>query len=280
MVTEAEAKEIVRRIGEPTRAFASSIVAPLYWVVRNNDGTGYTHNGTAFFLQTESALFGVTAAHVIEGSKSWREHCETHGKTPLRLSGTSGTSVPFDWDDRKIDISSEIDVATFRISEREISHINRTAYRGLQSSWPPKAPVERQGIVYAGFPGIETRQLSREDVEFGIVCGMGIITAANVRVLSSQIEREHLIPDGQGIPPENYNFGGISGAPMIYLMTTTSGLLINALGGVIYSGPSCSDDVNKSIPGFEVIRARPARFINADGTLRHSVWELPDWEIQ
>jgi len=34
--------------------------------------------------------------------------------------------------------------------------------------------------------------------------------------VSSQIEREYLIPVlGEGLPPENFNFGGISGGPML-----------------------------------------------------------------
>jgi hypothetical protein len=62
MPTEQEAREIARSIGKVLLDFAATIVAPLYWVCRNADGTPYTRNGTAFFLQTKDALFGVTAA--------------------------------------------------------------------------------------------------------------------------------------------------------------------------------------------------------------------------
>jgi hypothetical protein len=56
-----------RRCGRacPTEPFSPGVVA---------------RNGTAFFLQTNQALFGVTAAHVIEGRNSWRSHCELYGK--------------------------------------------------------------------------------------------------------------------------------------------------------------------------------------------------------
>jgi hypothetical protein len=58
-VTVKEAKEIMRRLGPAELEFAVSICTPLYWVVRGHDGKPSTRNGTAFFLQTREALFGV-----------------------------------------------------------------------------------------------------------------------------------------------------------------------------------------------------------------------------
>ena len=153
--------------------FAASLVSPIYWVVRHSDGTVTTRNGTAFFLRTNSALFGVTAAHVIEGPRGWREHCLAHGKTPLRLGARDGASIAFDWDARAVDINLKMDIATFEVSPREIEDIQRSPYAGLQNEWPPDPPNERQGIIYAGFPGVGTRQLSRSVVQFGIVLRHG-----------------------------------------------------------------------------------------------------------
>lgn len=62
MITEEQAKAIVRSVGKPTLEFAASIVAPLYWAQPGEDGTVCARNGTAFFLRTPEALFGVTAA--------------------------------------------------------------------------------------------------------------------------------------------------------------------------------------------------------------------------
>src|SRR5271166_6531970 len=151
MVTVEEAKAIVRRIGKPLLKFVASVTAPIYWVVRDPEGGVHTRNGTAFFLRTHEALFGVTAAHVIEGPMSWREHCDSHGKTPLRLGGREGTSVEFDWDARGVDINLRMDIATFVVSPREIEYIDRTVYSGYQAQWPPEPPKEKQGIIYSGF---------------------------------------------------------------------------------------------------------------------------------
>jgi hypothetical protein len=80
------------------------------------NGSIRTRSGTAFFLQTSEALFGLTAAHVIEGRNGWRAHCDAHGKTNLRLGAKEGGSVAFDWDARCVDINLAMDIATFMVS--------------------------------------------------------------------------------------------------------------------------------------------------------------------
>jgi hypothetical protein len=274
MVTEQEAIAIVRRIAPHVIRFAASIVAPLYWVTREPTGAVGTRNGTAFFLRTSEALFGVTAAHVIEGTNGWRAHCEMHGKTNLRLGAKEGSSVAFDWDARCVDINLEMDIATFTVSPQEIHQIDRTPYGGLQTEWPPPAPATNTGITYAGFPGVGTRQLSRAAVQFGIVCGTGLVSSVNDRDISTLLEREYLeAAMGEGVVPENYNFGGMSGGPVVYNLLTKGGIFVNALAGVLIAGPNPSSDPNESIQGFELFRARRACFIRVDGRLDHDLWE-------
>ena len=274
MITEEEAKTIARSVGKPTLEFAASIVAPLYWAQRRDDGTAFARNGTAFFLRTPAALFGVTAAHVVEGPGGWRESCARYGNPPLRLGAKSGASVELPWDARCIDIDLDIDIATFTISPREIEAIERVPYGGLQTQWPPPPPRVNAGITYAGFPGVGTRNLSRAAVQFGILCGTGLVSSVNEREISTLLERDHLEPVlGEGIVPENYNFGGISGGPLIYNVLTQGHLLVNALGGVIVAGPNPSIDCGESIPGFELFQARRADFIRSDGSLDRDLWE-------
>jgi hypothetical protein len=274
VTTAEEAKAIARRIGKPTLEFAASIVAPLYWAQRGDDGTVSARNGTAFFLRTPEALFGVTAAHVVEGPGGWWESCARHGKAPLRLGARNGSSVELPWDARCVDIDLDIDIATFTISPREIEAIERVPYGGLQAQWPPPPPRIDVGITYAGFPGVGTRNLSRAAVQFGILCGTGLVSSENDREISTLLDRDYLEPVlGEGIVPENYNFGGISGGPLIYNVLTDQQLLVNALGGVIVAGPYPSQDHEESIPGFELFQARRADFIRSDGFLDRDLWE-------
>jgi hypothetical protein len=81
-MTIQEATEIMRRLGPEEQKFVVSISAPLYWEgPRRPDGTRTVRNGTAFFLKTPKATFGVTAAHVIEGPNSWHAYCAECGPT-------------------------------------------------------------------------------------------------------------------------------------------------------------------------------------------------------
>src|SRR5262249_48117096 len=160
-----------------------------------------------------------TAAHVIEGPKSWRAHCKEHGPTPLRLGARNGASVTLPWDARAVDIDLDIDIATFTISPREIAAIERTPYSGYQREWPPPPPQRDKGIYYCGFPAKGTRQLSQRAVQFGVSIGSGVASSVSDTDVSSLIEREYLEAAlGEGIPPENYDFGGISGGPMLYVI--------------------------------------------------------------
>jgi hypothetical protein len=83
--------------------------------------------------------------------------------------------------------------------------------------------------------------------------------------------RPYLIPLlGSGIPPENFDFRGMSGGPMLGVVEST--LRSWALVGVIYQGPNTSLDPNEAIPGLEIIRARRAHFILPDGQLNRDFW--------
>jgi hypothetical protein len=67
--------------------------------------------------------------------------------------------------------------------------------------------------------------------------------------ISSLIEREHLMDVlGTGLPPEKYNFGGMSGGPMLTVVEH-KGIRGWRLAGVLYDGPNPSADPAQSIDG-------------------------------
>jgi hypothetical protein len=236
--------------------------------VRAPDGQVFSHNGTAFFLNPGQGVFAVTAAHVVDG---WRASRASEDAGPLRLAG-NGTSIALDWDARVIDAHPEIDIATFGVTEAEIKSLGTIVLTGSQRAWPPGPPQEQRGIYYCGYPGIGTRYPSLQEVVFGAVSGSGIATSVSEKDISSLIEREHLMPAlGDGIPPENFDFGGISGGPML---TVVQGALRSwALSGVIYQGPNTSENPEEAIAGLEIIKARRAHFVLPDGRLDATRWQ-------
>ena len=77
-----------------------------------------------------------------------------------------------------------------------------------------------------------------------------------------RIERERLVQvRGDGVMSEDYDFGGISGGPLIAIVQTPTIDLDSRR--CHYSG-SQSYDISQSIQGFEMIKARPVQYISPD----------------
>lgn len=90
--------------------------------------------------------------------------------------------------------------------------------------------------------------------------------------MSSLVERNNLIDVmGDGLPPENYDFRGMSGGPMIMVIETAT-LRSWSLAGIIYEGPNRFSDETEAIAGLEIIKARRPHFILPDGQLDIDLW--------
>lgn len=265
-LSEHEARAIMSGgLGRAELKFVASLTAPLFWVIKQPSGELKVRNGTAFFLDAGEGPFGVTAAHVIDGYE-----CD---RAASHVVAVQLGDLQIDLIDSLIDSDLYIDIATFRVTPEQIKMLGKTALRGHQREWPPAPPLEGRGINFAGYPGTETLFATPREFNFGIAAGGGVASSVSEVDVSAQIEREHLIPLlGAGVPPENYDFGGISGGPML-AMVEVGGLRIWSLAGVVYQGPNTSDDEAEAIAGLEVIRARRAKFILPNGLLNRHAWE-------
>lgn len=215
-------------------------------------------------MDVGEVTLGVTAAHVLKALQAV-EHSDL-------IQSSIGSDLGFT-SSRLIDCDDAIDIATFQISRKEIEAIGKTSVTGSQSAWPPEPPEAQRGVHFAGFPEVEQIQQHETATSFGVVTAGGIATSVNERDVSSQIERNELISLlPAGLPPENYDFSGMSGGPMLSVVETNS-LRTWRPAGVIYQGPNISTDPNQAIAGLEIIRARRIDFIMPDGTLDRHRWE-------
>ncbi len=268
-VLDEEAKKILRRgLGRAELEFAASVTAPFFWVLRGSDGIVSYKNGSVFFLDAGSGVFAVTANHVVQ-------ECMNDTKSSMFVQsviGGHGRTVKVNIGDRIIDGNEKIDIATFRVTREEIHCSGCTILTGIQSSWPPPLPEPEQSVTCCGFPGSGRKKLAPNELAFGRF-GLGAtVSSVHERCISILVERENLRRVlGAKDMPENYDFGGMSGGPVIAI-AEMGGIRSWMPAGVIFQGPNSSTDPSQSILGLEIIRARPIQFIMADGSLDLDRW--------
>lgn len=196
-----------RQLADVVAAYA----APIFGIKSHSpDGTHVeTSNGTTFFLDLGKTICGVTAGHVYDGL--------------TQLPGASAgcrigkSSAAFDLEARKISRGRTVDIFTFDVSRAEAES---TMVRVLvPSRWPPAAPEVDHSLIFAGFPGHETRVNHPLSIEFGFFSGAGVIESVRERDFSCQVDREGMVPfPGLALPEPGYDFAGISGAPVLRVL--------------------------------------------------------------
>jgi hypothetical protein len=256
-------------LGKAELEFIASLTAPFFWILCNSDGKEMTKSGSAFFLDAGEGVFGVTAAHVIQECLQ-----DSRSSTFVQcMIGGHGHTVPLHLGDRIIDGNLDMDIATFRIRREEVQRTGHTILTGYQKAWPPRLPDLARGVTYCGFPGHARRWLARREVSFGCVTMSGVATSVHDRCISIQIERENLLKVlGTEEMPEQLDFGGMSGGPLLAIVQTPT-IRSWMPAGVIFEGPNPGDDPEQTaIQGLEVVRARPVHFIRSDGTLDNDLW--------
>jgi uncharacterized protein (TIGR02391 family) len=252
---KAEAARLTKAgLGKAELETVGAYPSPLVWTVNDEHGVKRMKGGTVFFLDTGIRTFAVTAAHVaqeyFDDSKYPNVHASIacHGKRPLRIS----------LGDRLIDASPEIDIATFSVSPDEIDYLGRTVLRGHVPEWPPK-PAQVDGpATYCGFPGLGRRPIA-QGVSFGVVAMGGMVSSSHETMTSILLEREEYFRAlGDEDMPENFNFGGMSGGPLLAIRQAE---IIRTWrpAGVIIQGPKSPED----FASFRVARLLPREILHA-----------------
>jgi hypothetical protein len=243
------AADVTQRIVEAMTESLCASTPMLSWRgARINDGGVVSTGGSAFLVRTPAGILGVTAGHVMDGFVAARKTCADITAT---LGGFS-----FDLGERLIERGGSVDIATFRIEESDIPMIG---FRPLERAWPPNTPASRGIVLLAGWPGHE-RIVSAERVTGGIYIGWG---SAGVSDLQITIRVDHdqgpISPlPGVPLPPPGFEFGGISGGPVMVIDAEDSGYKIGwRVAGVISEGK----------PDYDYIVATRADVIQDDGRI-------------
>ena len=245
---------------EAVLAAVAGYAAPIFWLAPPEDGkgrprNGRIRNGTLFVVDAGEGPFAVSANHVYEGYvEAKAKHSGTRCRVLPKPDGRRRAPLAFDPEARLIDRIHDPDIATFRITLREVARL------GIKTvtNWPPRVPERGQTVAFAGFPGGARRRIGRRDLHFEVYPGLAPATSVNDRHISCQSGQEPAVnADGFRLPPRYYDTGGMSGGPLFTVGETRepSGW---RLGGVISQGS----------PALGILRASLAERLLPGGGLR------------
>jgi hypothetical protein len=243
------AADVTQRIVEAMTGNLCASTPMLSWHGPRTDGDGMVSaGGSGFLIRTHTGVLGVTAGHVVDGFKAARSICR--GLTAT-LGGPS-----FDLERCLIARGSHADIATFRVPEADLPAIG---FRPLEGAWPPATPARDGIVLLAGWPGHE-RVVGTERVTGGIYIGWGSAGISDLQItIRADHDRGLFSPlPGVPLPPSGFDFGGISGGPVMVIDAEQDGVRIGwRLAGVISEGK----------PEYDYIVATRADVIQDDGQI-------------
>jgi hypothetical protein len=212
--------------------------------------------GCCFVLRFRNKLVGITADHVVQAYR----------REKARLPTLVGQlwNIAFDLSERIIDHDTALDIATFDVSEWELSQIGGNEF-DCRGSWPPPNPQVGNIISIAGFPELERQFYANRAANFSSYVGMTVIDDINDREILTTYDpnRDHDLSGVVGLPPLGLNLSGCSGGPVL-AHGDQNGVYRWNVVGLIVSGPGDSEGETSQ---FDLIRIRRIHFIREDGTL-------------
>jgi len=246
--SEEESRKLSKEMSPILMGHAIACSAPITLEQTVSNG-GSVSGGSCGFIKTPDRTFAVTAAHVI------RSCIEILDQKMGRV--LVGQCQVENFVDCVVDINDVLDIATFRVPEDALKYIRaKPGWEPRFSDyWPPQAPEVGTNVFFAGWPG-----KIRDDNEGGFVLrplsANLLVSSMSEHRISICREHEHEIPSENTVP-NNFDYGGLSGAPLFSLMVS-NGLLIPCFVGVIIEAHN----------DYDLIQGVKGQYIKSDGTIQ------------
>jgi len=251
------------RTNEEADAFRKTIYAaglrwarPICWHDGDRPFPKDVTGASCFFLRFRDCHIGVTAAHVV------RHFQRAKAGTPSLVCQVH--LMVFDLETALIDISDDLDIATFSISERDLKISLSDAF-DVSSQWPPDDVVKRDApIQLVGYPEniriIDPRDRSAVFQAWGAFDFVEDFTEGEILL----VYNPEKVMGAPTKPPLGYNMSGCSGGPAI-IHTTRHGLHRWYPAGLITGGPKLGGG---AAADFDMIRVRRIDCVGSDGRIR------------
>jgi hypothetical protein len=188
--------------------WANRMVFPICWHDPTIPPPKYSRAASCFALKFREKLIGVTAAHVVKG------FLEEKQKIPA-LTCQLRHLGDFDLEGALIDCDTEIDLATFDLTEAQLVEIRSPAFN-CQNIWPPPEPQIGWAGAFAGF----AEYLFRPDENFRVNADCLAGGVSQIEVGRSEIRMTYepqtakTIGNIPMIPPGT-SLSGCSGGPLV-----------------------------------------------------------------
>lgn len=220
-------------------AWAKSACAPVFF----RTASGNCSNGTMTFLDSGGTILGLTAGHVA------REIVATCGGRPGYRCQVGATELQLS---SLIAVHPTLDLACFRLSPELVAAARHNAV--TVSVWPPQVIVERDLVLYGGYPGMYREEIEgRFDNAF--VWFGALVDSASEHQGGTALRIGESMTAGEERVPANADLGGWSGGP-VFRLTERESLTRLELAGIIYEYDNNT----------EIVLAHNLRSLRRDGT--------------
>jgi hypothetical protein len=245
----------VTTLANVVAAFTMKVARPLIWHNVRESWPKRLLGGTCFILRFDAGLIGVTAEHVIKGF-------EKDAKKPGVKIVCMLRTVPFDLIDAIVDRDAELDIATFSVTEDQLTRSEAVAI-DCRAEWPPPEPGMGTALSLAGFP--EELKKASSSVEFRAYVSQLFVEDVTEREIIATYEpqRDTRVRAAPEFPDLGANLSGCSGGPALMHVEHNGLLRCFPVGIIVASVPGSA----AAGFGFDIIRIRRIDVIREDGTI-------------
>ena len=233
---------------------AMSMTTSFWWSSKTDEEAIVRGNGTVCLVNTGARRIGVTCDHVYQ---AYLDDKNKYAEVECQFGQNT-----FDPESRLIDRSplGGLDLATFDVPEVFVSAAGRN-YHHNALKWPPDPLLESDVVIFGGYPQVlrETR-VTKLDVKFQWF-GTKVNSVNSERIVLEAVIDQMMWagqPGRAGVVTKR--LGGQSGGPVYRVIDANPGK------GELFDRMELVGFIDRQIMG-DLILAKPAAFVRADGTL-------------
>lgn len=253
MSNAKETEEEIRL--KPFAEHTMRVARPLFWHDTYKPWPKKLAGGSCFVLRFADGLVGVTANHVVTAFESARAE---QARTVCLLR-----TVVLDLSTALIDRDDTLDIATFRVTQEQLSESGGVAL-DCTRDWPPPPPQKGDALSFGGFPNVLQVEAPHDRYEFRAYVNLGSVEDVTERRIVAVGNGQRRMSVAPVLPETGGNYSGCSGGPVL-LHIEQGGLHRWFPAGLILVGPGAAGE--GLLKDIDVFQFRRIHVVNADGRL-------------